>query len=205
MRIVLVLWLSALAVNCDAQDMVIRRDELPSPTTFAGLKQLEGPIPSEPCTFPPVSLSVDSLRPIALGDSATLLLPMGWQLKELRPSDDEQARTRLAGPGDGRVLIERQRNGATSRPFLMYGSGERPEGKTCSLVRGQMGAIWTFYLPNPQDTTSGRKYMAMGSVITSAGFWYSVTLSTSSGADQFRLAGILTEAMLLPSPGVQAH
>ena len=200
MRILFVLALFALAVECEAQDIIIRRAELPPPTTFAGLKQLSGPLPSGPCAFPSVSLSVDSLSPIALGDSATLRLPPGWRTSPLHPSDDEHTRTRLAAPGDNRVLIERQRNGASGRHFLMYGSGELPEGATCSLERGQTGAIWTFYLPDPQDTTGVRKYVALGSVITPAGVWYSVTLWTSSAADQSRLASILTEAMLLPSP-----
>jgi hypothetical protein len=200
MRILLVLALFALAVESEAQDVIMRRVELPPPTTFAGLQQLSGPLPSGPCAFPSVSLSVDSLNPIALGDSATLRLPPGWRARPLLPSDDEHTQTRLAAPGDNRVLIERKRNGASSRQFLMYGSGERPEGMTCSLERGQTGAIWTFYLPDPQDTTGARKYAALGSIITSAGLWYSVALWTSSSADQSRLASILTEAMLLPSP-----
>lgn len=200
MRILFVLPLFALAVECEAQDVVIRRVELPPPTTFAGLQQLRGPVPSGPCAFPSVSLSVDSLSPIALGDRATLRLPPGWQTSPLRPSDDVHTRTRLSAPGDSRVLVERKLNGAIGRQFLMYGNGERPEGTTCSLDRGQTGAIWTFYLPDPQNTNSLLKYTALGSIITPAGFWYSVTLWTSSVADQSRLASILTEAMLLPSP-----
>jgi hypothetical protein len=200
MRILFVLPLFALVVECGAQDVIIRRVELPPPTTFAGLQQLRGPQPSGPCALSAVTLSVDSLSPIALGDSATLRLPPGWRTSPLHPSDDKHADTRLAAPGDNRVLIERKRNGATGREFLMYGSGERPEGATCSLERGQTGAIWTFYPPAPQDTTRVRKYTALGSVITPAGLWYSVVLSTSSAAEQSRLASILTEAMLLPSP-----
>jgi hypothetical protein len=203
MRIVLVLALFGLAVDCEAQ-IIVRRVELPPPTTFAGLEQLRGPTPSGPCTFPPVSLSVDSLSPITLGDGATLRLPTDWRTSALRPSDDEHATTRLAAPGHNRVLIERKRNGATSRQYLMYRSGERPEGTTCSLKRGQTGAIWSLYLPDPQDTTGLLKYTALGSVITPAGFWYNVTLWTSSAADQSRLASVLTEAMLLPSPSAHA-
>jgi hypothetical protein len=205
MRMVLVLALLVIAPDCEAQDIVFRLDEQPAPTTFAGLEQLRGPAPSGPCTFPSLSLSVDSLRPVALADSASLLLPTGWQTRELNPNDDEHTRTRLAGPGDSRVLIERQHNGASSRPFLMYGIGERPEGMTCSLARGQMGAIWTLYLPNPQDTTGVRRYTALGSIINPAGFWYSVTLWTSSAAYQSQLAAVLTELLLLPSPTAQAH
>ena len=93
---------------------------------FEGLEQLRGPLPSGPCTFPPVSLSVDSLSPIALGDSATLRLPPGWRTSPLHPSDDEHTRTRLAAPGDNRVLIERQRNGASGHPCLMYGRQSAP-------------------------------------------------------------------------------
>jgi len=199
MRIVLVLALFALAGDCEAQDVIIQRVELPPPTTFAGLKQLRGPLPSGPCTFPSVSLSVDSLSPIALGDSAILLLPNGWRSSPL-PNDDEYTTTRLAAPGDNRVWIERKRNGAVSRQFLRYGSGEQPVGTTCSLERGQTGAIWTFYPPDPRGTSGPRKYTAMGSIIRPAGFWYEVTLSTSSATDQSQLASILTEAMLLPSP-----
>jgi hypothetical protein len=203
MRIALVLALFGLAVDCEAQ-IIVRRVELPPPTTFAGLEELRGPTPSGPCTFPPVSLSVDSLRPIALSDSATLRLPRGWQTRALHPSDDVHTITRLAAPGDSRVLIERKHNGATSRQYLMYRSGERPEGTTCSLEHDQTGAIWSLYLPDPQDTTGLLKYTALGSVITPAGFWYNVTLLTSSAADQSLLASVLTEVMLLPSPGAQA-
>lgn len=199
MRIVLALALFAFAVDCEAQEITFQRDVLPAPTTFAGLEQLKGPVPSGPCTLPSMSLPVDSLKAITLGDSATLMLPSGWQTIDLRPSDDEHARTRLAGPGDSRVLIERERNGASGRHFLMYGSGERPEGATCSLPRGQAGAIWTFYPPNPQDSGI-RKYTALGSIITPAGVWYSVTLATASAADQYQLASIVTDVMLLPSP-----
>lgn len=200
MRILLVLTLFALAVACEAQGVMIRRVELPPPTTFAALQQVSGPPPSGPCAFPPVSLSVDSLNPIALGDSATLRLPRDWRTRPLLPGDDEHTDTRLIAPGDNKVMIERERNGASSRKFLMYGSGETPAGTTCSLDRGQAGAIWTFYLPDPQDTIHARKYAGFGSVITPAGSWYSVALWTSSSADQPRLASILTEAMLLPSP-----
>lgn len=200
MRILFVLALFALAMECEAQDVIIRRVELPPPTTFAGLEQLRGPVPSGPCTFPSVSLPVDSLSPIVLGDSATLRLPAGWQTIPLRPSDDVHTRTRLAAPGDNRVLIERKHNGAIGRQFLMYASGERPEGKTCSLERGLTGAIWSFYLPDPQNVAGPQRYIAFGSVITPSGFWYGLTLLTSSAADQSRLASILTEAMLLHSP-----
>ena len=198
MRIVLLLALFAISVDCEAQEIIIRSEVLPPPTTFAALEQLKGPAPSGPCTLPSISLRVDSLKPITLGDSATLTFPSGWQTIELRPGDDEHVRTRLAGPGDGRVLIDRERNGATSRHFLMYGSGERPEGATCSLSRGQVGAIWTFYTPNPQDT-GVRKYVALGSIITPAGSWYSVTVAAASTSDQHQLASIVTEVMLLPS------
>jgi hypothetical protein len=195
---VAMLLLFCFAVECEAQDVLVRRVELPPPTTFAGLQQLSGPMPSGPCTFPSVSLSADSLTAIVLGDSATLRLPPGWRNNPLGPTGDEHTRTRLVTPDDNRVSIERKRNGASSRDFLMYGTGERPQGTTCSLERGQTGAIWTFYPPNPQDT-SVRKYGALGAVITPAGFWYSVSLWTSSVSDQSRLASILTEAMLLPS------
>jgi hypothetical protein len=199
MRILFAVALFALAVECEAQDVIVRRVELPPPTTFAGLQQLPGPPPSGPCTFPAVSLPVDSLSPITLGDSAKLRLPPGWQTSPLHPSDD-QTYTRLAAPGDNRVLIERKRNGASGRSFLMYRNGEVPEGTTCSLERGQTGAIWSFYLPDPQDASGVRKYTAVGSVITPAGLWYGVMLTTSSAADQIRLASVLTQVMLLPSP-----
>jgi hypothetical protein len=198
MRILLALVLFAFGVDCDAQEIILRREVLPPPTTFAGLEQLKGPVPTGPCTLPSAPFTVDSLKAITLGDSATLMLPSGWQAIELRPSDDEHSRTRLAGPGDSRVLIERERNGATSRRFLIYGSGEQPEGMTCSLPRGRAGAIWTFYLPNPEDT-GVRKYTALGSIITPAGLWYSVTLSTASAADEYQLASTVTEVMLLPA------
>jgi hypothetical protein len=198
MRIQLVFCLFAFGVDCEAQDITVRPDVQPPPTTFASLQQLTGPLPSGPCTLPSISLAVDSLKPITLGDSASFMLPNGWQASELRPSDDGSVRTRLIAPGDSRILIDRELNGAISRHFIMYGNGERPEGATCSLPRGQAGAIWTFYAPNPQDA-SVRKYTALGSIITPAGSWYSVTVGASSAADQYQLASIVTEVMLRPS------
>ena len=192
MRILLVLALCALAVECEAQDA-----EQPLPTTFAGLQQLDGPQPSGLCFFPPVSMSADSLKAITLGDSATLRFPSGWQTSPLLPGDDEYTSTRLTLSGGSRVLIRRVRKVAHGRPYLTYRRGELAEGATCSLARDQAGAIWTLYLPDPQDTTSGQKYIAVGDVITPAGFWYNIFLWTASSADQFRLAGVLTQAMLL--------
>jgi hypothetical protein len=197
MRILLVLALFALAVGCEGRQVLIRKVELPPPTTFAALQQLSGPVPSGPCAFPPVSLSLDSLNPIVLGDSATLRLPPGWRTIPLLPGDDEYTHTRLAPPGGSRVRIQRERNGARGRQYLMW-SGESPEGTTCTLERGQTGAIWSFYPPDPQGTIGDPNYEALGAVVTPAGFWYSVSLRTSSGAEQSRLASILTEAMLLP-------
>ena len=199
MRILAVLAVVALAVECERQDIRFRMAEpLPPPTTFAGLRKLMGPVPSGPCAFPSVTLSVDSLNPIALGDSATLRLPRGWQKSPLRPGDDEYTSTRLSLPDGNRALIQRERNGAHGRPWMKYPSRVDAKGSTCSLERGQTGAIWSLYLPDPQDTTVVLKYGAIGSVITPAGFWYTVNLWTTSAADQSRLASILTEAMLLP-------
>jgi hypothetical protein len=199
MRILLSLALFALAAECEAQDILFKRVELPPPTTFVGLQELRGPLPSGPCGLPSISLSVDSLNPTALADSATLRLPPDWRTRPLLPGDDEYTHTRLVAPGDNRVRIQRERNGARSRQHLMYSSGERPEGATCTIERGQAGAIWSFYVPDPQDTTGGAlNYTALGAVITPAGSWYSVSLRTSSAADQSRLASVLTEAMLLP-------
>jgi hypothetical protein len=199
MRILLLLAVVASTVEAEAQDIQIRVHELPPPTTFAGLRQLRGPMPSGPCAFPAATLLADSLNTIAVGDSTTLRFPRDWRTRPLLPEDDEYTHVRLATPEDNRVRIQRERNGARGRSFLMYLSGERPEGATCTVDRGQAGAIWSFYPPDPQDTTTGsRKYAALGAVITPAGFWYSVSLSTLSAADQSRLASILTEAMLLP-------
>jgi hypothetical protein len=198
MRNLLLVGLIAFGVESEAQDIQIRRVDLPPPTTFAGLRQLPGPIPSGPCAFPSVALGVDSLNSIVLGDSTSLRLPPEWRTQPLLPGDDVYTHTRLATPGDNRARIEREVR-AHGRSFLMYPSGERPEGATCTVERGQAGAIWTFYAPNPHDPTTGaRNYTAFGAVITPAGFWYSVSLWTYSAADQSRLASILTEAMLLP-------
>jgi len=117
---------------------------------------------------------------------------------QLLPGDDEYTHTRLASPGGIRVRMQRERNARPGRQFLMYKSGETPEGTTCTLERGQAGAIWSFYPPDPKDATGVPNYEALGSVVTPAGLWYSVSLPTSSGAEQSRLASILTEAMLLP-------
>ena len=198
MRILLVLALSALAVETEAQDVRIRLPEpLPPPTTFAGLQKLPGQRPSGPCAFPSVTQSADSLRPIVLGDSATLRLPSDWQTSALRPGDHEDTDTRLELPDGNRARIRREHNGAHGRAFLEYRLGEVAEGTTCTIDRGQTGALWTLYLPNPQDTRV-LKYSAFGDVMTPAGFWYSVMLSTTSAADQSRFASALTEAMLLP-------
>ena len=191
MRILLVLALCALAVESEAQDA-----EQPLPTTFAGLRQLDGPQPSGLCFFPPVTVSEDSLKAITLGDSATLRFPPGWQTSPLLPGDDEPTSTRLALPGGNRALIRRERK-AHGRPYLTYRPGELAEGVTCSIARDQAGAIWSLYPPDPHDTPGGQKYIAVGDVITPAGFWYNIFLWTASSADQFRLAGVLTQAMLL--------
>jgi hypothetical protein len=195
MRILLVLTLFALAVEVEAQDA-----ERPLPTTFASLQQLDGPQPSGLCFFPPVTMSKDSSKAIALGDSAMLRFPSGWQTSPLLPGDDEYTSTRLALPGGNRALIRRERKVAHGRPYLTYRAGQLAEGTTCSLARDQAGAIWSLYLPDPQDTTAIQKYIAVGDVITPAGFWYNIFLWTTSSADQFRLAGVLTQAMLLPQP-----
>jgi hypothetical protein len=198
MRILLVLAVLALAVECEAQDVRIRMaDPLPPPATFAGLQKLQGTRPTGPCAFPAVTLSADSLSPIALGDSTTLRLPRGWQTSSARPGDHDDTDTQLALPGGNRVRIRRERNGAHGRSFLEYRLGERPEETTCSVERGQTGAIWSLYVPHP-DTTRAVRYPAFGDVITPAGFWYSVTLWATSDADRSRLVNILTEAMLLP-------
>lgn len=195
MRILLVLALSALALECERVDFVMQKS--PPPKTFAGLRNLPGPPPSGTCAFPSVTLSVDSLKPIVLGDSATLRFPPGWQMSPPRRGDDKYTDTRLALPGDNRVQIQRERDGR-GRSYMKYASGVDAQGTTCSLDRGQTGAIWSLYLPDPQDTTRALKYVAFGSVMTPAGLWYRVFLSTTSAADQSRLASILTEAMLLP-------
>jgi len=141
---------------------------------------------------------VDSLNPIALGDSATLRLPRSWQKSPLRLADDGYTSTRLSLPDGNRALIQRERNGARGRPWMKYPSGVDAQGTTCSLERGQTGAIWSLYLPDPQDSTVVLKYGAIGSVMTPAGFWYTVNLWATSGETQSRLASVLTEAMLLP-------
>jgi hypothetical protein len=192
MRILLLLALFAFAVECEAQAVEQRL-----PTTFGGLRQLHGPQPSELCLFSPVTMSEDSSKAIVLGDSATLRLPSGWQTSPLQPGDDEYTLTRLVLPGGNRVLIRRERK-VHGRPYLMYRPDELAEGTTCSLARDQAGAIWSLYPPDPHATPGVQKYIAIGDVITPAGLWYSITLWTTSSADQFRLAGILTEAMLLP-------
>lgn len=192
----LVLALSALAFDCKAQDVAIPREDLP-PTTFTGLRQLKGPQPTELCFFPSISMSVDSLKTIALSDSAILRFPADWQKSPLLPGDDEHTHTRLALPGGNRILIQRQRRVAHGRPYLMYRPDELAEGTTCSIARDQAGAIWSFYQPDPADTTGALKYTALGDVITPAGFWYTVLIWTTSAAEQFRLADILTQAMLL--------
>ncbi|MEA2760823.1 MAG: hypothetical protein QOD47_107 [Gemmatimonadaceae bacterium] len=196
MRILFVLALCAVALECERPDLVF--EQAPPPTTFVGLRQLMGPPPTGPCVLPSVRLLVDSLNPITLGDSATLRLPPGWQTSALHPRDDEYADTRLALPGGARILIQRQRNGARGRSYLMYRPGVLAKGTTCTLERAQTGAIWSRYRPDPQDTTRLLKYTALGAVVTPAGHWYSVSLWTASESDQSRLASILTEAMLLP-------
>lgn len=197
MRILFVVAVLALAVECEAQDIRIRMaDPLPPPTTFAGLQQLHGVRPSGPCAFPSVTVPADSLSSIVLGDSATLRLPAGWQTSSPGPGDHEDTDTRIAIPGGSRVRIRRERNGAHGRSFLEYRLGERVDETTCSVERGQIGAIWSRYVPHP-DTTRVLRYPAFGDVITPAGSWYSMTLWTTSDADRSRLASILTEAMLL--------
>jgi hypothetical protein len=198
MRILLMLAMLALAVECEAQDIRIRMaDPLPPPTTFAGLQELHGTRPTGPCAFPAVTLSADSVSPIALAESATVRVPRGWQTSAFRTGDHEDTDTQLALPGGNRARIRRERNGAHGRSFLEYRLGEHPEETTCSVEHGQTGAIWSLYAPHP-DTTRDLRYPAFGDVITPAGSWYSVTLWATSDAERSRLVNILTEAMLLP-------
>jgi len=195
MRILLVLALSAAGLECERPDVVFVQS--PPPKTFAALRQLVGPLPSGSCVLPPIDLSVDSLKPVPLRDSATLRLPRGWRTSPIRPHDDEHADTRLSLPGGSVALIHRERNGARGRAYLMYRPSVLAQGTTCTIERGQTGAIWSLYSPDPQDTSRLLKYNALGDVITPAGAWYAVSLRTPSAEDQSRLASILTEAMLL--------
>ena len=195
MRILFVLALSALPLACERVDF--KMDPSPPPTTFAGLQKLPGPPPSGPCALPSVTLLVDSLKPIVLGDSATMRFPSLWKISKPVPGDDKYTDVRLALPGGNRVQIQRERDGR-GRSWMKYPSKVDAKGTTCSLDRGKTGAIWSLYLPDPQDTTRALKYVAFGSVMTPTGRWYRVFLSTTSAADQARFASILTEAMLLP-------
>jgi hypothetical protein len=103
-------------------------------------------------------------------------------------------------PGGGRVSIRRLRNGARGRLFLANLKGEALVGSTCKVERGSAGAIWTFYAPNPQQPGNPWPFAAFGDVITPAGSWYSLTVSTPAAADRSRVARIVTEALLRPGP-----
>jgi len=182
----------------EAQEILIRRAVSPPPVTYQGLLKLKGTAPSGPCRFNPASLPADSLMPVALGDSATLRLPSGWRIRAPMQGDDAYTHLRLDVEDAGRVRIERERYGGRGRHSLMYKNGERPEGTTCAVDRGQPGAIWTFYLPDPADAGYRFPYIAMGALMTPAGRWYNLSLQTTTAAEQSRLAGMLTELMLLP-------
>lgn len=182
----------------EAQEILIRRAVSPPPVTYHELLKLKGTAPSGPCRFNPGSDPSDSLIPVALGDTAMLRLPSAWRIRAPMQGDDEYTHLRLDVANAGSVRIERERNGARGRHFLMYKNGERPEGTTCAVDRGQAGAIWTFYLPDPADAGHRFPYIAMGAFITPAGRWYSLSLQTTTVVEQSHLAGMLTESMLLP-------
>jgi hypothetical protein len=181
---------------CQAQQILIRRQVLPPPTTFVGLKQLRGPEPTGPCHLPAATLSPDSVTSIALSDSSTLHFPQGWREVSGFSVDSEVGRTVVAGPGESRVRILRERNGAVGRHYQGDEHGDPRPGVTCEVDRGDVGAIWTFYAPDSVQVTWPRPYLAFGEIITPRGSRYTLTLSAHTSDERAQMVAIVTEAGL---------
>ena len=168
----------------------------PLPTTFAGLQLLPGPSPSGPCEVsspPPDTVAVTS---ISLPDTSHLLLVAGWQQQPLVEGDQGHTEARLAGPADARISISRMRNGAQGRHFLIYRSGVLPEGRACWVRGGSAGAIWASYEPDPGVPDDPRPFLAFGELITPAGRWYRLTVSSRTAQDRDRAASTITALFL---------
>ena len=183
-----------------AQDMQIRIKESPPPTTFAGLLKIPRAAPAPACNFSALPLDTSALATVSLADSALMRLPRSWQRAAFVDGDDPSADTRFIVSDQGRIHLRRLRNGASSRGFMTYLSGEQPTGTTCMIDRGATGVLWTFYPPDPARPNSPRPYLAFGDVITPSGAWYGLIISTATAAQQPVLANLLSEITLLAPP-----
>jgi hypothetical protein len=181
---------------CAARQILIRQVVTPPPTTFAGLRQTEGVTPSGPCDLPVVTLDTALLVPVALGDTGSLGMPPGWSVLPLYEGQDPFTVTRLAGPDGSRALIQRRRNGSQGRSHLMYRNDERAVGPTCLVDRDSVGAIWTFYLPDPGVPDSPRPFLADGDIMTPDGRWYGIMISSETAEARARTASMLTAVAL---------
>lgn len=186
-----------------AQEIRVRRVEVPPPTSFGELLKRRGPEPSGPCSLPDPVRDSAGWTPLALADSVSARLRTGWARVPGLPGDDEYSETRLGGPDNAHVRIRRERGQASGRHYLMYQGGTVPKGRTCTVDRDAAGAIWTFYAPDPDVPVSTRPFGTFADLITPAGSWYSLTIWTPSAEAAARAAGAITEAMLGTSAPAQ--
>ncbi len=192
MRIFPLLLTLALPHACLAQEIVVRRVVRPAPINLAELQSLPGPTPHGPCSLAPVNLDSTSLGPVLLGDSTTLLMPRNWERLPAQELDLVLEAMRLALPDGGRVRISRQRNGASGRGFTIYRSGETPEGRACTFVAGDVGAIWTFYAPDPDARDQSHPFFALADLITPERKWYRVSSSSRTSEERDFTARVIT-------------
>jgi hypothetical protein len=182
---------------CLAQDVLVRPVIKPAPVSLAELKTLPGHVPSVSCDFETLPLDSTKLSRITLKDSATLMLAKGWNRLPAHESDVGFDVTRIAPLGKARARIQRERNGAKGRAFLMYRSGDTPEGYTCFVQRGEVGAIWTFYDPDPGENESPLRFGVFGDVMTPARRWYRVSAFSATPDEREYVAKMFTELLML--------
>lgn len=191
-----VLWVAG-ASTATAQ-VQIRQVHREPPTTLEALHALPGPVPTAPCDLPaPHTFPVARTR-VPLPDSTTLPIPADWRVRPRHPDEIGFVDRRFETADEARIGLERQRNGAVGRGYLVYRSGAAPQGAVCSLRRDPAGAIWSLYPPDPDDADEERRFLAFGDVVTPDGRWYSLRVSARDVATRDRAAGAISALLLEP-------
>ena len=192
MRILIVALACLSPANVAAQDIMIRRVVKPPPVNLSELIAVPGPAPQGICPFEPANLETSDSARLMLGDTAALDLPMGWQRRPPHELDAGFDAVRLGAPDGSRIRIERERNGARGRSFTMYRSGEVPTGESCVLDLGEVGAIWTFYEPDPGVDDNPLPFLAFADILTPARRWYRISINSESAEQRLQTARVVT-------------
>jgi hypothetical protein len=180
-----------------AQEVRLSPEVKPPPVTLSELKALPGPTPDHPCPFAPVDPDSSKPTPITLADTTLLFLPQGWQLLPQPESDPESDETRVRTPDGSRIHIALERNGAKGRSFLSYGPGKAlPRGESCTLDSGDLGAIWTFYGPDPAALDGLLPFVAFADLMAPGPRWYRVTISSKTTQERELVARRITNLLL---------